>query len=519
MPNPMQELQLPTDLREQPDREQMPVIALTDQVVVLDHQDPDDPDDDGRRRSTIQLMAGGQYEHFWFGNLVFDEELFDGMVAKFNEGVIRRQIAIDVDHEAGLAYGWIEAVWREGEGEDGSAFFARIRWTTPGVELIEGELYKYTSAEMAFNWKDNRGKLHGPTLLGTALTNRPFIAGMQEVTLAASEHAAYFDQTPDLPTPAALETVVTGDQVTLNEPIEANTSGPHIDPDSEGTDPMLLSEDVRAAIIASGLFAQNGDTPEAVETTFLTAIRANLGLAEDTPVTDEAMATAIEAVFTELKDATPADPKPEDTPPVTLTDTPPTPEPVTPTPESVELADDASPEVIALTATVNELQGQVAAMGQQNKLLLAERDDARATALLDEARATGKTTPAMETAFLNDLARSGDVAKFRATVDALTAPEHAPTSVVGLDGDNADLGMTTGDAEAAFMARVNAVAAEKGIEFGDAYIEVKNGHLDEGDRAIYHAYADQANLGVAQRRREVAEAAHVLKRDGALLTR
>jgi phage I-like protein len=459
-------------------------------------------------------MAGGTYQHYWFGELIFDSILFDQMVGNFNEGVILRQIALDVDHDMTMAYGWIESLRRRGEDQD-ATLHATIRWTSPGMDLINGELYKYTSAEMGFDWEDNKGDKHGPTLLGTALTNRPYITGMEELTLCANEFTEYFGHSETVagsPPETTEASQAMAFDISTNSPTIADSTNPHINSGThihqapEGNAPMLLSENVITALMVN---AKDDETPEQVEATFMASMRTELTPPDGPAIDDVALAAAIEKVFTANTDA----PTPE---PVVETVV----EPVEPVIEpAVLLTEGETAEVIALNATVVQMQADMTALTDQNALLMADRDDQRAMLLLNEARDTGKTTPAMEAAFLGDLAR-GDAAKFRSVVAALPEPKVVPTAVAsGLEGDNHDIGMTTGDAEVAFMARVNEVATEKSIEFGAAYIEVKGGKLDEADRGLYHAYADQAGLGVAQRRKEVRMAADTLRREGALLNR
>jgi hypothetical protein len=280
---------------------------------------------------------------------------------------------------------------------------------------------------------------------------------------------------------------------------------------------MLLSERVRAALLKSGLFAEEGDTPEQIEGKFIASMRRELGLAEGGETDDATLAAAIEAVFAASDPAPDATPVPDPTP-TPVVDPAPVAEPTPVTlnepgldPESIpatgEIDLSAHPQFIALNTEMTGLR-------EQNQLLMAERADQASTALLDEARRTGKTTPAMETAFLTELSR-GDAAKFRSVVAALPEPTVAPTDAPrGLDGEGTPVvGMNT-DAEQTFIARIREVMVSESMEYDVAYIAVKNGTVDGADVATYNAYADAAGLGVKQRRDDVRTAADHLRRQG-----
>ena len=141
-------------------------------------------DDDKPVISTEQILRKGTFEHPMYGKLQFDDELFDKLIGNFNKNVRKVDIAVDVEHrpEEGAA-GWFRKLFKKDDG-----LYAEIEWTEKGVELIKGKIYKYMSADYTPNYIDpETGKQYGPTLLGAALTNRPFVKGMKPVNLSDFE--------------------------------------------------------------------------------------------------------------------------------------------------------------------------------------------------------------------------------------------------------------------------------------------------------------------------------------------
>jgi phage I-like protein len=69
------------------------------------------------------------------------------------------------------------------KGKDG--LFALIDWTKWGIEAIKSKLFKYISPEFDFEYTDpENGQKFKNVLYGVALTNRPFMKGMQPVVLS-----------------------------------------------------------------------------------------------------------------------------------------------------------------------------------------------------------------------------------------------------------------------------------------------------------------------------------------------
>ncbi len=116
------------------------------------------------------------------------------------------RIPIDYDHLADepagstKAAGWITGLsletganikLRDAEkfsGLDSAAEYAlaTIEWTPKGAEAVRDRYYLYVSPTFVSHYKDEQDVDHGATLIGTALTNRPFLRkGMPAISLSA----------------------------------------------------------------------------------------------------------------------------------------------------------------------------------------------------------------------------------------------------------------------------------------------------------------------------------------------
>ena len=108
------------------------------------------------------------------------------IVRNFVDGVRGTSVAIDIVHDPDRgAAAWIEEL----EIADSStkagkqALWATIRWTEPGAELVQKEVYRYISAEFgAHTDPETKAKINN-VLFAATLTNRPFLKGMAPVAL------------------------------------------------------------------------------------------------------------------------------------------------------------------------------------------------------------------------------------------------------------------------------------------------------------------------------------------------
>jgi len=142
---------------------------------------------DGKQTSWVQIMRTGNWQHPEYGRFSITPADIQQFIETFESGARGIELAVDSEHqpERGAA-GWIKKL----EARDGgSELWAFVEWTEWGVELVEKGLFRYISPEFDFKYKDpETGQVTENVLFGVALTNRPFLKGMEPVLL--SERAA-----------------------------------------------------------------------------------------------------------------------------------------------------------------------------------------------------------------------------------------------------------------------------------------------------------------------------------------
>ena len=430
--------------------------------------------EDNPRTSEIQLMRGGTYDHPWNGMLLFDRDLFNQLQVNFKNNATGRRLAMDTDHTAArgdsTAYGWFTDIRAQIDGTEDTdvSLWATVEWTEPGVRAIENNLFKYTSVEMAFNYKDERGKFHGPAVQGAALTNRPFLTGMDEVTLNLSQHADYFATT------------------TVEPPVK----------DEDTTTPkkgaiMNLMEKIIAALKTTDI-VEDEITNDEVEETFLSRLREELNLSED-EVKDVELVEAVNKVFAaadvlveDEPEAVPADqPDVVDKPAEEITlDT------STIDPEITKLINAQATEIESLTAKRTE---DVARLDT----LVAERDEMKAETLLEEARRSGKLSASMEDAWAGKLVRENpeQFAAVLATLPVIPGLGEPHGTERG-NSETATVG-----AETTFDAAVKEIQKSEDVDYAAAYSKVR-----DTQPQLYRKYKDEAGLGVNVRRAQATKA-------------
>jgi phage I-like protein len=132
----------------------------------------------------IQIFKAGIFSYWEPGDMILSKEIFNSMIINFNNNARGVDIAIDYDHCIGVAAGWIKELYL---GEDQVSLFAKVEWTKEAEAKLKDNQYKYISGEFVYEYEDEKNVKHGPTLLGAALTNRPFLKSMKPVTLNEQE--------------------------------------------------------------------------------------------------------------------------------------------------------------------------------------------------------------------------------------------------------------------------------------------------------------------------------------------
>ena len=158
-------------------------------------------DAEGPPISLVQVLRTGLFYHPIYGKFSITDETLSTMLRNFKE--IRpkppTELVVDWEHlssepsDKGKAAGWVKDLVKE----DG-CLFASVEWTDEAAAQIRTKAYRYISPEFDFNYRDkDTGKRVGPTLLAVALTNHPFIEGMEPVVLSSELSAMLFSEGGD----------------------------------------------------------------------------------------------------------------------------------------------------------------------------------------------------------------------------------------------------------------------------------------------------------------------------------
>ena len=81
----------------------------------------------------------------------------------------------------GAAAGWMKKLELR---EDGDELWAEVEWTEDGAERVRTKQYRFISPSFVKDYTHKDGRKIGTTLLAAAITNHPFLEGMQALTLA-----------------------------------------------------------------------------------------------------------------------------------------------------------------------------------------------------------------------------------------------------------------------------------------------------------------------------------------------
>jgi phage I-like protein len=153
--------------------------------------------DTPNRRVWIQLAKPGHYRGHRAGAFTLDTKTFDEIIRNFKASGQGR-VQFDFEHASEMhpasgdiattgapAQGWIYDLARRPDGN----LWALTEWLEPARTYIREDKYGSVSPAISFNVKDQvSGENVGARLSSAALTNDPFLTGMQRI--AASAKAA-----------------------------------------------------------------------------------------------------------------------------------------------------------------------------------------------------------------------------------------------------------------------------------------------------------------------------------------
>lgn len=155
----------------------------------------------GKPSARIQIAKTGKFKDPRYGTFSITTAMYDKWEKNFAElsspAIGRKGIPVDFDHSPEKrgdteAAGWIVGLDRKGaDGKTATPteLWGTVEWTTLGMDAIKDDRYAYLSPSYAENYVDEAGKQHGTHLVGSALTNRPFLR-MATVSLSAATQFA-----------------------------------------------------------------------------------------------------------------------------------------------------------------------------------------------------------------------------------------------------------------------------------------------------------------------------------------
>jgi len=143
---------------------------------------------EGSNLGRVQVFRTGTFHHPLYGKFTISDDILATMVKNF--GTVRpkapTELVVDYEHMSEMqgvqapAAGWVKGL----EAEPG-ALYAMVDWTDQAAGDIRSKRYRFISPVWRMNYKDKEtDKGVGPTLMTMALTNRPFIEGMDPVVLS-----------------------------------------------------------------------------------------------------------------------------------------------------------------------------------------------------------------------------------------------------------------------------------------------------------------------------------------------
>jgi hypothetical protein len=130
----------------------------------------------------IQAIPLGEWQHPVYGKLKMTFDKVSRMAANWSAKIRGQDLDIDYDHKAhgGDAAGWVALAEARPDG-----LWLKIRWTATAFKKLKEGAYRYFSPEYQDQWKHPQtGVKHRDVLFGGAITNRPYLKGIQPINLA-----------------------------------------------------------------------------------------------------------------------------------------------------------------------------------------------------------------------------------------------------------------------------------------------------------------------------------------------
>ena len=158
-------------------------------------------------QSAIQVARPGSFKGHPQGGFAMDGETFAGIIRNF-EASKNRRIPVDYEHATEMvsapgvlqhgapAVGWVTSLAMRGED-----LWATVDWVdSAAVEAIRSGRYAYCSPAVVFGAVDpESGENIGARLTSVALTNRPFLDGMEPLTARDPRAASLSPESVHIP--------------------------------------------------------------------------------------------------------------------------------------------------------------------------------------------------------------------------------------------------------------------------------------------------------------------------------
>lgn len=176
------------------------LVQLPGRAIAL----ADDDTGTGPATTWIQVLRAGKFWSSRYKDFSITKAILKRMVENFRTVTPKAptELPLDYNHgtnqpdtiEQGKAAGWIKDVELRG---DNAELWAQVELTPEAADLVRNKEYRYVSATFEFEHVHTDGELRkkniGATLMAAALTNTPFVEGMEPVTLGKQAAIALDD--------------------------------------------------------------------------------------------------------------------------------------------------------------------------------------------------------------------------------------------------------------------------------------------------------------------------------------
>jgi phage I-like protein len=137
---------------------------------------------DDSETTWIQAIPLGTYQHPVHGEIEITPERAAAFADSVKLNVRSQDLDIDYDHKekTGEAAGWVKDAEARADGT-----WLQVEWTKSALAKLKEKAYRYFSPEFMDEWVHPKTQVkHKDVVFGGALTNRPFLKGIQPINLS-----------------------------------------------------------------------------------------------------------------------------------------------------------------------------------------------------------------------------------------------------------------------------------------------------------------------------------------------